>query len=102
MLKHSLNERSRRLWAAAEAQALGYGGGPPGGGGGRGSARSTIVGGMKETQGEPRGEEGRVRRTGGGRKQATAIDPSLSAALKQLVGPVSRGGPQSPLRGPRE
>jgi hypothetical protein len=97
MLKHSLNERSRRLWAAAEAQALGYGGvslvvraiG---------ISRSTIVRGMKETQGEPRGEEGRVRRTGGGRKQATAIDPSLSAALEQLVDPVSRGDPQSPLR----
>src|SRR4030043_1809564 len=97
MLKHSLNERSRRLWAAAEAQALGYGGASLVVRA-IGSSRSTIVRGMKETQGEPRGEEGRVRRTGGGRKQATAIDPSLSAALEQLVDPVSRGDPQSPRR----
>ena len=26
MLEESLNERTRRLWAATEAQALGYGG----------------------------------------------------------------------------
>ena len=97
MLKHSLDERSRRLWAAAEAQALGYGGASLVVRA-IGISRSTIVRGIRETQGGPSAEEGRVRRAGGGRKRATAIDPSLSAALEQLVDPVSRGDPESPLR----
>jgi hypothetical protein len=42
--------------------------------------------------------EGRVRRPGGGRKRAREIDPGLSTALEQLVEPVSRGDPESPLR----
>ncbi len=51
---------------------------------------------MRETGGEA--GPGRIRRPGGGRKSATAIDPSLSAALERLVEPVSRGDPESPLR----
>jgi hypothetical protein len=99
MLKQSLNERSRRLWAAAEAQALGHGG--------QslvarvtGISRSTIVRGLKEAGGG-RGAgagEGRIRRPGGGRKRATTIDPSLRVAVEALVDPVSRGDPESPLR----
>ena len=97
MLKHSLNERSRRLWAAAEAQALGHGG--------QslvarvtGISRSTIVRGIREAGGGRGPGEGRIRRPGGGRKCATATDPSLRVALEHLVDPVSRGDPQSPLR----
>jgi len=97
MFRHSLNERSRRLWAAAEAQALGY----------RGTSlvaratgisRSTIVRGMKEAGGGRGAREGRIRRAGGGRKSATAINPRLREALEHLVEPVSRGDPESPLR----
>ncbi|MGH8510890.1 MAG: ISAzo13 family transposase [Gammaproteobacteria bacterium] len=97
MLKHSLNERSRRLWAAAEAQALGHGG--------QslvarvtGISRSTIVRGIREAGGGRGRGEDRIRRPGGGRKSATATDPSLRVALEHLVDPVSRGDPQSPLR----
>lgn len=97
MLKHSLNERSRRLWAAAEALALGYGGASLVARA-TGISRSTIVRGMKEAPGGGSVPEGRVRQPGGGRKRATAIDPSLSVALEQLVDPVSRGDPMSPLR----
>jgi hypothetical protein len=97
MFKDSLNERSRRLWAAAEAQALGN----------RGTSlvvratgisRSTIVRGMKEAEGGRGATEGRIRRPGGGRKSATAIDPGLRVALEHLVEPESRGDPESPLR----
>jgi hypothetical protein len=41
---------------------------------------------------------GRLHKTGGGRKRATEADPDLAAALEQLVDPVTRGDPHSPLR----
>ncbi len=97
MLRHSLDERSRRLWAAAEAQALGYGGASLVARA-TGISRSTIARGLKEAQGGGRVEAGRIRRPGGGRKHATTVDPSLSVALEQLVDPTSRGDPESPLR----
>ncbi len=97
VLKHSLNERSRRLWAATEARALGYGGASLVARATR-ISRSTIVRGMKEARTGPGGEEGRIRRPGGGRKSATTTDPSLRVALEGLVDPVSRGDPESPLR----
>jgi hypothetical protein len=96
MLEGSLNERSRRLWAAAEAQALGYGGVSLVAQA-TGISRSTIMRGLKEPRAK-HGTAGRVRRRGGGRKHATAVDPGLQAALETLVDPVSRGDPESPLR----
>jgi hypothetical protein len=62
-----------------------------------GISRSTIMRGLKEPR-ATRGAPGRVRRRGGGRKHATAVDPGLQAALETLVDPVSRGDPESPLR----
>ena len=97
MLQGSLNERSRRLWAAAEAQALGYGGVSLVAQA-TGIARSTIIRGLKEPRARGRASTERVRRPGGGRKSATAVDPGLKAALELLVDPVSRGDPESPLR----
>ena len=98
MLEHSLNERSRRLWAAAEARALGYGGASLVARA-TGISRSTILRGMREVRRSRRPlAEGQVRRAGGGRKRAKAIDPGLTSALEHLVEPVSRGDPESPLR----
>jgi hypothetical protein len=96
-LKGSLNERSRRIWAVTEAQALGYGGGSLVARA-TGISRSTIFRGTREVRGKTVVGENRVRRQGAGRKSATAIDPSLSTALEQLVDPLSRGDPESPLR----
>ena len=98
VLQHSLNERSRRLWAAAEARALGYGGIALVARA-TGISRSTIVRGMREARHLRRPlPETRIRRPGGGRKRAQEVDPELSTALEQLVDPVSRGDPESPLR----
>mgnify|MGYP001090506159 CR=1 FL=1 len=96
-IKGSLNERSRRLWAAAEAESLGHGGATLVAAV-TGISRSTIVRGLREIRSGPEVEEGRVRQPGGGRKRATEVDPSLAVALEQLVDPVSRGDPESPLR----
>ena len=64
-----------------------------------GISRSTILRGMREVRRSRRPlAEGQVRRAGGGRKRAKAIDPGLTSALEHLVEPVSRGDPESPLR----
>ena len=97
VLKPSVNERSRRLWAATEARAFGYGGGSLVARA-TGISRSTIVRGLQEARTGQGGDAGRIRRPGGGRKRATAIDPDLPGALERLVDPVSRGDPESPLR----
>jgi hypothetical protein len=42
--------------------------------------------------------DGRLRRSGAGRPGIKAVQPGLTAALKALVDPVTRGDPTSPLR----
>lgn len=93
-----LNERTRRCWAATEAQALGYGGVSIVADA-LGIARGTIPAGLLEVQG--RGTVGvpqRIRSFGGGRRQLTEKDATLAEALNQLVEPTTRGDPESPLR----
>ena len=92
-----LNERVRRLWAGTEAFAWGRGGVAVVG---RvtGLSRNTIVRGIQEIQQENPLDAARIRRSGGGRKRKSAVDPTLAEALERLVEPVSRGDPQSPLR----
>jgi hypothetical protein len=96
-LREHLDERSRRLWLAAEARSLGYGGVAFVASVTK-VARDTIADGIKELEGERPVASGRVRRPGGGRKQAEQVDPGLSAALDALVEPVTRGDPESPMR----
>jgi len=92
-----LNERTRRLLAASEAMALGWGG-ISAVSRATGLSRQVISDGIKELQeGEP-SSEGRIRRRGGGRKTTVSKDASLSEDLERLVEPVSRGDPESPLR----
>jgi hypothetical protein len=64
-----------------------------------GMARATIRRGLRELlAGDPSVPEGRVRRTGGGRKPLTYHDPELVRALDALVDSAARGDPMSPLR----
>jgi len=94
-----LNERTRRLVAAAEAKALGYGGVSLVARA-TGVSRRAIHVGQKELQeSAPVGRStARVRQPGGGRKRTTNKDPSLEADLERLVEGTSRGDPMSPLR----
>jgi Rhodopirellula transposase DDE domain len=96
-----LDERMRRQWAAAEAQAYGWGGV-------RavslaiGMSPNTIVKGLaelaarREDPGAPL--EARLRAKGGGRLRSTDADPELAEVLERLVNPATRGDPMSPLR----
>jgi hypothetical protein len=89
-----LDERGRRLVAAAEAFAVGYGG-IAAVATATGMAPSTIGRGLKElAQDEP---SERVRRPGAGRKPAIAKDPRLLPDLEALVEPTTRGDPQAPF-----
>ena len=90
-------ERSRRLWAATEARALGHGGI------GlveraTGISRATIQRGLRELEADTALPPGRSRRPGGGRKPATAVDATLLRDLDALVEPTAPGDPDSPLR----
>ena len=91
-----LNERARRLFAAAQARAMGRGGIAEVSRQ-TGLSRPTIQAGIRELQ-QPEAMAGRIRRPGGGRKRTVDKDPTLKRDLEQLVEPVTRGDPQSPLR----
>ena len=97
-LSPTLNERSRRVWAATEARAIGRGG----------------VGVVAETTGTsastnhrcPRDfgsnehplPPGSMRRPGGGRKRTADTDTTLIVDLEGLIEPTVSRGPQSPPR----
>jgi Rhodopirellula transposase DDE domain len=90
-----LDERGRRLFAAAEVRS--------GGRGGlaivsiiTGLARSTINRGEKDLDAQPP-PNGRIRRAGGGRRALSQNDPGLVLALKRLVEPATLGDPVRPL-----
>lgn len=97
-----LDERLRRLWAAAEANALGFGGAVAVERCTGVSRRAIRVGSRELAEQAVEGvrplERGRVRRPGGGRKKAIEKDPRLLEALLALVEPATRGDPENPLR----
>lgn len=97
LLRGVLDERSRRLSAAAEAEALG-----PGGisivSRIAGMSRTTIRRGLKELRSGETLDPGYVRLPGGGRKRRVEEDPTILEDLESLIEPGTRGDPESPLR----
>ena len=91
-----LDERARRLWAAAESRSLGYGGDSLVSSA-TGLARQTIRNGRRELAAGPE-LHGRVRRPGAGRPGIERTQPGVTEALECLVEPMTRGDPMSPLR----
>ena len=96
-LRPFLNERTRRLWAAIEAQAIGYGGVAMVARA-TGLTRDTVTAGVEDLEHGALLPAHRVRQTGGGRRRITDKDPTLEADLDALINPVTRGDPESPLR----
>jgi transposase len=91
-----LDERTRRLWAAAESRAIGYGGDALVSSA-TGLARQTICNGRKELE-QGAKADGRIRRRGAGRKGIEKEQPGVTLALEKLVEPLTRGDPMSALR----
>jgi len=96
-LASCLDENARRIWAATEASALGYGGSSLVARA-TGISRRAIAVGLREIEEGDILPEGRVRRPGGGRKSAVHHQPDLPEQLEGLVEPLTRGDPMSPLR----
>ena len=93
-----MDERLTRLWAGAEAEALGDGGiaiveeAT-------GMSRTTIRVGRDELrEGVDPNDVVNIRRAGGGRPAIEETRPEIVPALEALVDPVTRGDPESPLR----
>jgi len=96
----ALDERMRRLFAAAEAFVLGRGGVTTVSRA-TGVSRRAIHAGLEELAAEKLPDvtqEKRIRKAGAGRKSITETDPGILAALEKLVEPTTRGDPESPLR----
>jgi transposase len=93
----TLDERGRRMLAAAEAKMLGYGGvsalsritGLP---------RNSIAAAISDLDSGETLLPGRIRKPGGGRKRKRDQLTSLVEDVETLVEPDSRGDPESPLR----
>jgi len=93
-----LDERGRRVWAAVEAEALGYGGQSIVAKA-TGLSRTTLHSeGLEKAQEPPANHRIRIRKEGGGRKKLTQQEPKLLSALEALVEPTTRGDPESALR----
>jgi hypothetical protein len=89
------DERGRRLFAASEVRAAGWGG-LVAVSTVTGLARSTIERGLKDLDARPLAV-GQVRRDGGGPRQLSERDPTLLQDLKHIVEPATLGDPERPL-----
>lgn len=97
LLAPHLDERTRRLIAAAEAQAIGSRG-ISSASRGTGVSRQAISRGIEELKAPPVTRHGGIRLPGGGRKKTVDTDPTLKEDLEKLINPTERGDPESPLR----
>jgi transposase len=96
-LESFLDERTRRLLAAAESQTIGRGG-IPAISKATGLSRIVIRQAIAELKDPSLLPLGRVRRTGGGRKKWVDKDPTLKSDLESLLESTTRGDPEAPLR----
>jgi hypothetical protein len=97
LLTPHLNERTRRLLAAVEAQVIGFGGITVVARS-IGMSRPAIGRGIEELKIPFESRHEGIRRPGGGRKKTVDVDPTLKEDLEKLINPTERGDPESPLR----
>ena len=90
-----LDERGRRVFAAGEVRAAGWGG-LEAVSEITGLARSTIGRGLKDLDAAPL-PKGRERRQGGGRRHLSSRDATLIEDLRSVIEPATLGDPMRPL-----
>jgi hypothetical protein len=95
-IRPHLDERQWRLLLGVEAEAIGWGGI------GlvarlSGASRTTVQTGVNEVRSGVV-PDGRVRASGAGRPAVEEVQPGVVEALDELVGPETRGDPESLLR----
>ncbi|MGH7434509.1 MAG: ISAzo13 family transposase [Polyangiaceae bacterium] len=92
-----MDERARRLWAGAEAGAIGYGGVAAVARATR-LAISTVRKGRDEVRAGARPDDVVNVRRSTGKRPYEVVHPEVWPALEKLVDPLTRGDPESPLR----
>jgi transposase len=100
-ISYSLDERRKRLWCAAKARSHNriYGsGGVMAVHKATKISRPTIYSGLKELNSEERLDKKHIRKKGGGRRKITEQAPNILVDLENLIEPLTRGDPESPLR----
>jgi transposase len=97
LLKATMNERARRLWAGTEADAIGYGG-VASVARATGMAISTVRKGRDEARKGAKPEDVVKVRRSAGKRPYEEQHPEVWPALEKLIDPVTRGDPESPLR----
>jgi hypothetical protein len=97
LLKATMDERMRRLWAGTEAGALGYGG-VAAVARATGMAISTVRKGRDEARVGARPQDVIKVRRSTGKRPYEELHPEVWPALEKLVDPITRGDPESPLR----
>src|SRR5271170_8061571 len=93
----AVDERMRRLIAAAESLAIDYGGISIVSRA-TGVSRRAIARGIVELGNPPVPSGGAIRKPGAGRKRTAEQDETLVKDLECLIEPLSRGDPESALR----
>jgi hypothetical protein len=97
LLRPTMDERARRLWAGAEADVLGYGG-VAAVARATGMAISTVRKGRDEVRAGARLEDVVNVRRSAGKRPYEVEHPEVWPALEKLVDPLTRGDLESPLR----
>ena len=97
-IKNYLDEKTKRLFCAAEAKVLGRGGIKKVHEA-TGVSTKTISKGLNELKDSNTldKKEKKIRKSGGGRKKAINKNPEIERYLLSIVEPTVRGEPQSPL-----
>ena len=89
-----LNERQSRIYLAAEAKSIGWGGQSKIAQLSH-TSRRTIAKGQQDVQEQELGK--RIRKVGGGRKKTIDNNPEILLKIKELVEPHTMGNPMNPL-----
>ena len=97
LLKATMDERARRLWAGTEADAIGWGG-VAAAARATGMAISTVRKGRDEARAGAKPEDVIKVRRSAGKRPFEVEHPLVWPALEKLVDPITRGDPESPLR----
>ena len=99
LIRKTLDERGKRLWAATEASALGWGG-ITRVAEATGLSRTTITSGLnelKQIKRKRKVDNNHVRQPGGGRKRLSTQEPGIITELERMLSSATRGDPESPL-----
>lgn len=92
-----LDERQRRIYLAAEAQGIGWGGKTKIALLSSVTRRTIAKGSNESVKIEAGTSNNRIRKKGGGRKKITEHQPEILKAIEDIVSPHTMGNPMNPL-----